>query len=89
MEKAPVRARLVPKTVTQIKPDTKGYQARKEKIIEEEWKQLDAYPAESLHETYDETESRRKIPEISSTLGYLDKLSQMKIENVGELLIYF
>ena len=75
---------MVPKTVTQIKPDTKGYQARKEKIIEEEWRQLDTYPAEQLHETYDETESRRKLPEICSTLGYLDKLSQMKIEHVGK-----
>jgi len=82
VEKAPVRARVVPKTVTQIKPDTKGYQARKEKIIEEEWRQLDTYPAEQLQETYDETESRRKLPEICSTLGYLDKLSQMKIEHV-------
>ena len=42
------------------------------------------YPAEPLNETYDETESRRKMPEICSTLGYLDKLSQMKIEHVGK-----
>ena len=67
-----------------IKPDEKGYRARKEKLLEEDWKQLDMYPAETLQETYDESESRQRVAEICSSMGYLDTLSQMKIEHVGK-----
>ena len=83
--KPPFQATVIPKMMMTIKPDEKGYRARKEKLLEEDWKQLDMYPAESLHETYDETESRRRVAEICTSMGYLDKLSQMKIEHVGKL----
>jgi len=65
-------------------PDSSGYLAKQKSIIDEDWKELDVYEDDHLCNSYTRYEmapSSRKIPEICSPEGFLEKISQISVDS--------